>query len=111
MYPREEVGPDRLQMYCEMLEDLDHEGAQFAVRRLVAKSKWFPAIAEIREEYARESTDGCAPELAWSEVLSAVSRHGRYRQPTFDDGKIALWRDYSAMATYERPLTELTTSP
>ena len=87
-YPREEVSPDRLRLYCELLADLEHDQAVAAVRRVLAKSKWWPSIAEIREEYAGAAVDLVPAEVAWGEVLEQVRRCGRYKQPAWSSPQL-----------------------
>ncbi len=100
MYPREQVEPSRLRMYCELLADLEIETAMAALRRVVAKSEWFPSVAAIRGECAIAALDAYPePELAWGEVLSEIRRVGMNREPAFANPHTAAavdamgWRD------------------
>jgi len=105
MYPREDVGPGRLQRYGELLQDLELEAAVAAVRRVVAKSEWFPSVAAIRKEVAATTVDTYPePELAWGEVLRAIRRHGMNREPEFDNPHTAAAVD--AMGWRELCLSE-----
>ena len=85
-YPREDITPQRLQWYCEMLADLSFEDAKGAMMRAAAKSEFFPSIAKIREEAANAAVDHTPdPEAAWGLVVSAIGRYGMHRRPTFDN--------------------------
>jgi hypothetical protein len=96
----QELERNRVAIYCECLADLDVEDVEDALRRLIAVSKWWPSVAEIREEVAMLAVaDLPEPELAWAEVLRAVARDGAYRAPCFEHEEIAEavraigWRD------------------
>lgn len=71
--------------YEEFLLDLDAAAATRAVKRLIAESKFFPSIAEIRDRVASSAINARPAELAWGDVLHAVGRVGIYRTPEFDD--------------------------
>ena len=47
-YPRQELPPETVAIYAEMLADLDAETATAAVKRAIQTSRFFPTIAEIR---------------------------------------------------------------
>lgn len=51
-WPRQEIGEDTTEVYAGMLADLSYADAKTAVTTLVKTSKWFPTIAEIREQAA-----------------------------------------------------------
>lgn len=52
-----------------------------AIKNIVAKNKYFPSIAEIKEEIALLQTkDIPKAEDEWEEVLKAVRRYGSYRR-------------------------------
>lgn len=112
-WPREKVGSDTLQVYAQYLQDVPFEAAKAATDRLICSRKWFPTIAEIRAELAEAE---CAalpdPEVAWGEVLRAISRYGSYRTPEFEHPELAAavdslgWRniclDENVMSTRAR---------
>ena len=81
-YPKTEIKPETIQVYGEMLAELDYEQVCEAVKRISISSKWFPSIAEIREEVLAVPDDGREDE-AWAEVLAVVRRVGRDRIPEF----------------------------
>jgi hypothetical protein len=87
-YPHAKLGTgeqlrNTLQVYAEMLQDLDYETTARAIAGHLAESKYFPTIAEIRQAVAAAKVDQPPGELAWSEVLAAVSKFGIYRTPVF----------------------------
>jgi hypothetical protein len=89
-YPRQEIDEATVKAYSHMLADLDYDEARAATQRLIATSKFFPTIAEIRAEVAEESMSAIpSGEEAWGEVRRAISRVGSYRTPTFDIREIA----------------------
>lgn len=51
-YPRQPTDEATAEVYVGFLVDLDYEQANDAIRRLIQTSRFFPTIAEIREEVA-----------------------------------------------------------
>lgn len=88
-YPRDPVTDARQELYAQMLGDLDAADAVAAVKRVIARCKWFPTIAEIREEYARAALQAPTADEAWELVLREVRRIGSYHAPTFADERVA----------------------
>lgn len=89
-YPRQELTSATVSAYSAMLADLPYESVDAAVRRLIASSKWFPTIAEIRSEVAEgKIAELPAAEVAWGEVRKAISKFGYYRVPVFKHEAIA----------------------
>ena len=83
-YPRQQLEPSTLELYAQLLDDLDPEALQRAAERHTLRSPWWPAIAELRAEVAAEATAELPdPALAWAEVLREVRRVGQYHAPTF----------------------------
>lgn len=80
-YPRQVVGLGTLAVYSQMLGDLPYAAANNAVRDLLASSRFFPTIAEIRERVVALRLDAPAPEQAWGEVVTAFGYPGRTRTP------------------------------
>ena len=68
---------DQQQIYRRMLADLDYPVVNAAVERLIATSKFFPTIAEIREAcvYTIEGDRRTGLE-AWGDVVRAIGRQG-----------------------------------
>lgn len=88
-YPRAEINAETTRIYCEMLADLDASEATNAVKHLLATSKFFPSIAEIRAMLATRQEQLPASEAAWGEVRKAISSQGRYRTPQFSHPAIS----------------------
>lgn len=66
-FPRQDVTPETLQVYCEFLADLDFNTAKDAIKRIVSTSRFWPTIAEIRDACLAEQ-GLLPPEEAWAFV-------------------------------------------
>lgn len=77
--PRMVIGPATVGVYCTALDDLEPAAVRWAVRRLILTSKYFPTVAEIREQVAQAEvgTELSASE-AWTHLLAEVRRTGFY---------------------------------
>lgn len=86
-FPRQEVTKETLAVYARMLADLDNAATQHAVLGIMAESKFFPAIAEIRERVARNACTLPSVESALAELDRAVRRFSPddSRTWTYDD--------------------------
>jgi len=82
-YPRQPINAATVKVYSLMLSDLDFDQARKAVLKHVATVKFFPSIAEIREQVVLEVT--CIPDFdeAYAEVVDSIRRAGRYQRPRF----------------------------
>lgn len=71
--------------YATLLEDLNYEQCNAAVRVLLQTKNWMPSVAEIRAAVL-ELTRGCVRPggEAWGSVKHAVGRYGSYRTPGVD---------------------------
>lgn len=73
-------------VYRNMLADLDYPAAQAAVSRLITTSRFLPTVAEIRSA-AVDVTQG--PRRlggeAWGDVVAEIRRVGYVGEPRFDD--------------------------
>lgn len=54
-YPRQPTDAATSEVYAGFLADLDYEAANEAIRRIITTSRFFPTIAEIREEVAENA--------------------------------------------------------
>lgn len=72
--------------YTAGLIDLPYELARDAVDRCLKSCEWIPTVARIRAE-AGEIRIGARRSggEAWGDVMRAVSTHGQYREPVFED--------------------------
>lgn len=70
---------DALQIWYELLKDLDYMIAQAAVQKHMISSKFPPTIAEIREQ-AASVAHGDRPLWSdgWEQVLKAIRKYGSY---------------------------------
>lgn len=88
-YPTAQVGPDTVKAYTALLVDLPFPVARAAVDRVVAMSRFFPSVAEIREAAAAlADQDAPSPEHAWAEVSREVRTKGYNRRPEFTHERI-----------------------
>lgn len=86
-FPAARMSRDTVDIYREMLQDLDAQAASAAVRNLVRTAKWLPTIAEIRAAVVlvEDGPGGIALEQ-WGKVGRACERVGIYEPaPPFKD--------------------------
>ena len=78
-----ELKQDRIDVYCNALEDLPDPELMASAERLVRISKWFPKPAEIREEATLNMIGGAIPTAvsAWGEVTEKIRSVGRQEVP------------------------------
>ena len=80
-YPRFEVNELTVQVWHEMLKDIEYSIAQLAIKKLILESTFPPAIAEVRKAVVSITTPGVASGVeAWGEVTKAIKNYGFYRQ-------------------------------
>ena len=80
-YPKFEVDDLKVQVWHEMLGDLEYKMASLAIAKLIQESTFPPSIAEIR----KAANDILHPEQttgtqAWGEVIRAIRNYGVYRE-------------------------------
>lgn len=87
-------------LWEKMLEDIPFAVAEKALVKVMATSKWFPTVAEIREAALEIAGIGIPdPATAWAEVMAEVRRIGTYGVPEFSCPEIKAavsvigWRD------------------
>lgn len=80
-YPKFEVDDIKVQVWHEMLGDLEYKMASLAIKKLILESTFPPSIAEVRkaavEIQTPEQTTGAQ---AWGEVIKAIRNYGHYRE-------------------------------
>lgn len=76
-YPRQEITPETLETYCQMLGDLDAEAAMRAAVEHMATSKYFPTIAEIRTAVVEAELQLPPTDEAYTEVIRRIRKVGR----------------------------------
>ena len=80
-FPRFEVDDLKMQVWYEMLGDLDYTVANMAIKKLIMQNTFAPAIAEVR----KAATELLNPRQvtgseAWGEVTMAIRTYGYYRE-------------------------------
>jgi hypothetical protein len=79
-----------LEVYCRALMDIDIGLLRSAAMQHISSSKWFPSVAELREAALSIITHGDeSAEEAWGKVKQAIRAYGSYREPQFENDKIA----------------------
>jgi hypothetical protein len=79
-----------LEVYRRALMDIDAGLLRAAAMQHIASSKWFPSVAELREAALSIMTHGDeSAEEAWGEIKKAIRAFGSYREPVFNNAKIA----------------------
>lgn len=87
-YPgAEKWTPERVQIWAEMLRDLDAPTTRAAAIAWIGTQKWAPVIAEIRELATGGGKEPSAGE-AWEEVCRQISMIGSWGWPTWSSGAI-----------------------
>lgn len=83
-WPQARLSPETSLVWEDLLSDIEPGIASRALRRLVATSRWLPAISELRAECLalRQPTQRPAMQ-AWGDVLAAVHKYGYYGTPQF----------------------------
>ena len=103
--------PKTLDVYAELLADLDIDTLKAATRQHIASGDWPPTIADLRRLCAQVS----APAMpdwgeAWRELLDQIGRVGSYGAPSWSHPVIAEavrqfgpWREVCAMEIDQTP--------
>lgn len=79
-YPKFEVDDVKVQVWYEMLGDLDYDVANIAIKKIIMLNTFPPAIAEVRRATAElMNPDRVTKPEAWGEVIRAVKKYGHYR--------------------------------
>lgn len=80
-FPRFEVDDLKVQVWHEMLGDLDYSLASLAIKKLILESTFAPAIAEVRKAVAEVlNPDGMTAAEGWGEVERAIRLYGYCRE-------------------------------
>lgn len=84
-YPQQKVEDETLKLYLRFLADIPFQYGQAAALNLIAESKWFPTVADLRKEAVSLMPQGQLPSSAeaWSEVLDQIRKNGIYAAPEF----------------------------
>lgn len=84
-YPRQDIPPETVAVYADMLSDLDGDAVATAARAHIATSPFFPSVSELRR---RALPPALQPEVAWGEVMHKIASVGRYRIPAWSSPAI-----------------------
>ena len=82
-YPKFEVDDLKVQIWYEMLGDLDYSVASLAVKKLIMQNTFPPTIADVRKRAAEIMTppeDQINASEAWGEVMRAIRHYGYYQE-------------------------------
>ena len=83
---------ERLEMYVEMLADINPVTLEQAIKNIVKTRKFLPTIAEIREEcsalsaYVNAHEELPTPQSAWERVIKCASTYGYEHGLEYLDG-------------------------
>lgn len=105
-YPQAEIQEETIQIYTKFLLDLPFEAGQAGALELIAKSKWFPSVAELRQMAVEmlSENDIPTPGEAWGEVVRQLHSVGYYGRPSFSHPAIV--KAVKAMGWYELCVSE-----
>jgi|TARA_R100000501_G_scaffold14495_1_gene26165 hypothetical protein len=87
---------DQIELYVRYLSDLDDGTLQQAAANLICLLRFFPKVAEMREEAVRIDLGGefaPHPVSAWREVLAGIQSHGRASVPSWSHQAIGVALD------------------
>lgn len=80
-YPRFESDELKVTVWHEMLNDIDYQVAQLAVKKCILEFVFSPSIAEVRQAAIRiMSPQEITAAEAWGEVEKAIKDHGYYSE-------------------------------
>ena len=80
-YPKFEVHDVKVQVWHEMLGDIDYAVANMAVKKIIMQNTFPPAIAEVRKAVTElMNPEQVTSSEAWGEVTSAIRNYGYYRE-------------------------------
>jgi hypothetical protein len=91
-YPSANIPEATMHVYAKALADLSEPVLDLACTQIVATSKWFPTVAELREAAAAVQMDAGATLTAgeaWGEALHTIRMLGYYEKPVFSNPLIA----------------------
>jgi len=77
-FPNAKVGQGTVAVYAKALQDLDLDGAQAAVARMLAGGDWFPTIHQIRDSYFDAKFRFPSQDAALMELKRNIAGAGQY---------------------------------
>lgn len=89
-YPDKVLQEQTITLYLEFLLDLPYQAGKAGALALIAKSKWFPSIAELRQQALSFTPESDVPNAAdaWGEVIQQIRAEGWYGKPKFSHAAI-----------------------
>lgn len=89
-YPHAKVREETVEIYCRALADIPPEVLDAAAMACLATCKFFPTIAELRDQAAAVASRAHPSAIeAWGIVMEQVRQHSIYTPHHFDDPLIA----------------------
>ena len=83
-FPQVTIRRENAEVYHLHLKDLEFAKCRAAADVLISGAKWFPTIAQIREQVNLSSgLLGPPASVAWAEVLLKAQLYGRIAKPEF----------------------------
>lgn len=84
-YPDKSLEDETVKLYLRFLSDIPFHYGQAAALNMIAESKWFPSVAELRKEAVSLMPDHQIPSAAeaWGEVMEQIRKAGYYGIPEF----------------------------
>ena len=81
-YPDKNIlqSDEEMELWFEMLKDIDYRAASTSIKRWVSLNKWCPTIADIREMSTEvKGLKVNEWEEEWDKVTNAIAKYGYYR--------------------------------
>jgi len=89
-FPQAKIEAATLAVYREALADVPDDILRAAALAVISRSRFFPTVAEIREEATKLAAPGCpSPIEAWTEVLGQIAAVHYDGRPVFSHPLIA----------------------
>lgn len=73
-----ELTQEQVAAWYTFFREDDYDELRNAIKRLSVKSKFFPSVAELKEEMAVRAAPELDADEAWSSVIRAIGRYGYY---------------------------------
>jgi hypothetical protein len=86
-FPNKEIPAETIALYAQRLSMMPADAVCMAIDRLMDTARFFPTIAEIKEEAAAGPFGAPLADEAWAEVLKEARRVGYNRLPIFHAGQ------------------------
>ncbi len=87
-FPHKDIEEATIRVYTDALADLPPEAVRVAGMVCLNRCRFFPSIAELREEALRALGNYVLAHEAWREVCEALSKYDADSRPIFADAEI-----------------------